>query len=228
MIYLETFIDRSSALETLTDNLGDNTCESWGKFVLSYEALLMMMYSLQSKSQVTVGEYYRGAIVGEGVKDMMLTLPSKSPVSYSEMENNYPETEGSSPPVMDATVVYKNGQGAKIDGLIRHSDPAVLRCFHFDNNTKSGSFTYRNIRNQTTSDMRDYVTHRLDTDVKLLHIYVSSGEMKGSNEAILKGDDVVITRSELSGFFGRTFGERVDIMLSRTQSKEKTSMKNDD
>jgi hypothetical protein len=176
----------------------------------------MTMYSLQDRPEVTVSEYYRGALVGEGAKDLLLSLPLKSSVTCSEMKYRYPETTGSSLPVKDATVVYKNCPGAKIDGFISHCNPYILRMFHFKHTTAGASlFDYAAIRNKTITDMQNDVTHLLDADVTPLHIYVSNRELNGDLSTVLASDVVVVTRAQLAGFFGRTFADRIGLMMSK-------------
>ena len=215
LLHLELLLERFPVAANLVRNLYKSDWESWEKLGLMYEALLLTMYSLQDKAQVSVGDYYRGALVGEGAKDLLLTLPLNLPVTYSEMKTRYPETPGSSPPVKDATVVYKNCPGAKIDGFIWHLDPDVLRCFHFKHTINGSLFDYAAIRNKTTADMRSDVTHLLDTDVLPLHIYVTNREWKGDLAAVLASDVVVVTRAQLAGFFGRTFADRIGLMMFR-------------
>ena len=63
--------------------------------------------------------------------------------------------------------------------------------------------------------MRSDVTHLLDTDVLPLHIYVTNREWKGDLAAVLASDVVVVTRAQLAGFFGRTFADRIGLMMFR-------------
>lgn len=112
--------------------------------------------------------------------------------------------------------MYQNCKRAEIDGFVRHSNPDIFRCFHF-RYTKGGTneavFDYESTQNRTVDDdMENSVTDQLDSNMKLLHIYISNRHLKGNYSTILTSDDVVVTRSELTGYFGRTFAERLFLM----------------
>ena len=116
--------------------------------------------------------------------------------------------------------MYKNGKNAKIDGLIQHSNPAILRCFHYKHTLYNKPFVFANIISDTKADMANVVTPRLNSDVWPLHIYVTNRNMTGDREIIRTSDVVVISRSELIGFFSRTFGERIALMVSSGRSED--------
>jgi len=217
LMHLETLIEPFPAMKYFVDRLRDNQWESWERFCLMYEALLMTQHVLERKSQVTVGEYYRGALVGEGVQDRILSLPMKLPIMFIELPKRFPETAGTTLPATDASEVYKNCQGAKVDGFIRHSNPKVLRCLHFRHTRRDKVFDYEATAAETVANMESSVRHRIEPDVELVHVYQSNRELKGDVGKILAGKDVVVTRSELTGFFGRTFAERIGLMFFKEE-----------
>ena len=110
------------------------------------------------------------------------------------------------------TPLWCTAPDAKIDGLIRHSDPDILRCFHLKHTDKELPFNYAAIKKKTKVGMKNSATQLLETDVTPLHIYVTNPELKGDLTTILASDDVVVTRAQLAGFFGRTFADRIGLM----------------
>jgi len=83
------------------------------------------LYAQQGRQYVSVAEYYRGAKVGESVKDILLSLPHavnlKHIVRVESASKRFPEMQGSSlGPAMDGSVVYMNAKGAKLDIVIPH------------------------------------------------------------------------------------------------------------
>ena len=117
-------------------------------------------------------------------------------------------------------MVFRNCKGAKINGLIRHSDPAILRCFHFKHTEKVLLFDYASNRSNTLEDMNNNITPFLGTGVTPLHISLSTRVLKRDLTAILASDVVVVTRAQLAGFFGRTFADRISLMGFKSKGED--------
>lgn len=96
LLHLESLMEPFPVTAALVRNLYDNKSQSWENFCMNYEALLMTQYVLQGRSQVSVGEYYHGALIGEKAKAIVLTLPSQLPITFRELTDRYPEPFGSS------------------------------------------------------------------------------------------------------------------------------------
>lgn len=236
---------------TLTSDLFHSLCggdwSSWEKFVASHDALLLTLYGQQRRKYISVAEYYRGAKVGESVKDILLTLPPaadlKHSVSVESASKRFPETQGSSlGPAMDSSVVYLNAKGAKLDIVVPHK---------VHNSTYQNAILYRSIHcKHTTSrtpldprihvDVKKYTSenlaHMVSSSSKFLHVYISNRKLvdypvdsNGAEQACgsnLLSDAIFVSRDELEGFFTRTFSDRILLMLESKASAVSTNEPN--
>lgn len=218
---------------------------SWELFVVSHDALLLSLYRLQRTKYVSVAEYYKGAIVGESAKDIILCIPEAASdfecnVVTGDAFRRFPESKGSSLSVSDARVVFVNSPGVKLDIIIPHQkygskdqEAILYRGIHCKytaaGKTMFNPFIHINISKYTTEGLSQHVS----PSSNFLHVYISNRFMKHDStfsSGILKrtktedrvkipSDAVFVTRDQLEGFFSRTFADRISLILEAIEQK---------
>jgi len=121
--------------------------------------------------------------------------------------------------------VYKSCPDAEIDGMIRHSGPNVPRCLYFkrraDSKHSSVTLDYDLTRKVTGADTKAGKLRKLGPNSKLVRVCVSYLDQSGNRAAVLEDHDVVVTRAEGHGFFGRTFADRFALMVDEKGESNK-------
>ena len=227
LIHLEAILHYLLSPEisyNLIRKLCTNEWRSWEDFVLNYELVLMTLFQEQGIDNVPVGEYYNGALVGKNVANINLHIPSGQQISIVDCSNRYPEKVKMK---LSENHIYKNCQGAKIDGFIQQINPnktILLRCIHCKHTEAidKTKFDYLSIKSKSDLNMAKIVEPRLNATTKLLHIFMSNRPLTNSklpDESF--ADVVLVTRTQLHSFFGYSFGNRLMLMmLSETNSSE--------
>lgn len=230
-----------------TSEMRENLCigdwsSSWEQFVASHDALLLTLHRQNGEEYVNVANYYRGAIVGDNVQNIFLTLPAPTPdPTHNTTVGNacmrFPETRNSSlGSALDASVVYINTQGAKLDIVVPHrihgstdSDAILYRSIHCKHTVTGKVALDPSIHDDISKYTNKVLAPNVSQSSKFLHVYISNRNMKmksrnspgGAKPVKLKisTDAVFISRTELEGFFSRTFSDRILLML---ESKKMT------
>jgi len=121
--------------------------------------------------------------------------------------------------------VYKSCPDAEIDGMIRHSGPNVPRCLYFKRRAESiratDTFDYYWSRKVMEADTKARKLRKPGSDSNLVQVCVSYLDQSGNRAAVLEGNDVVVTRAEGHGFFGRTFADRFALMVDEKGESNK-------